>query len=73
MFSRIHIYYFFNIDILVFFTDNLCNINSYIIMLGYLGQNSLVGLTIGELFHKLVLTLIREHTTHFLGIPLGID
>jgi len=42
-------------------------------MLGYLVQNSLVGITIGELFHKLVLTLIREHTTHLLGIPIGID
>lgn len=71
MFLRKGIYYFWDIDILVYFLINNSWI-SYSITFVYFSLNFFTGLSVGEIFHHLCIKYIRENI-RFLGLPLGLE
>lgn len=71
MLIRIFFYKYFNIDLLAYIHDHA--IINHLIGLSYGISNFFIGLWSGELFTKFVSLIVKEETTHFLGIPLGLD
>lgn len=65
------IYFFFDIDILVYFLINN-SLSSYAITFVYFIANFFTGLSIGEIFNSLGIKYIKENKS-FLGLPLGLE
>lgn len=67
------IYYFFNVDMLIYFLSNVNDLCTNILAFWYFFFNFFVGLTMGEIFNQLLVNWVKESTKKFLGIPLGIE
>lgn len=73
MLIRIVIKYVGDIDILTCFLEYHLSIKYYLYAFAYFITNYFIGLSIGELLETLLVSLIKEDTTHFLGILLSIN
>jgi len=71
MLIRKGLYYFFDIDIFVYFLVNN-SLTSYIITFVYFSANFFTGLSAGEIFNYLCIKYIKENIS-FLGLPLGLE
>lgn len=72
MLIRIIFKYCTNIDIFVCFSENYLNLK-HLYAFTYFVFNFFIGLCLGELTEILLISLVKKSTTHFLGIPLGIN
>ena len=72
MLIRLIFKHYTNIDIFACFSENYLNLK-HLYAFTYFIFNFFIGLCLGELTEVLLTSLVKESTTHFLGIPLGID
>ena len=70
---RLVIKYYYNIDIITDFLENHTDIKNYLYAFAYFISNYFISITIGEFFEQFFINRIKDSTSHFLGISLGID